>query len=412
MAESRPLRLAYLTSQYGRTSDVYVRGEVLRLRRMGHHIDTFSIRRPPESEAVGDEVIQERGTTDYILGGGVARLIASAARLFLRSPGRFLRTFARSRKLGYPGVKGRLWPLAYLLEAAYMAEKLRSKQIEHIHNHIGENSAAVAMLAAELNAITYSLTIHGPAEFDHADRLALNEKMARATFTAAISNYGRSQLCRWADLSVWDKIHVVYCGMHESFLDVPETPIPNEARIVTVGRLAPEKGQLLLVEAASRLAAEGHTFQLVIGGDGPLRPRLEQLIRDRNVGEYVSLIGWLSGEQVRAEILASRGLVISSFAEGLPAVLWESFALGRPVISSAIAGVPELVEHGRNGWLVNAGDLETLVAALREMITASPEILAAMGRAGKARALAQHDPAKSAREMDRLLVASVQRSGR
>src|SRR5262249_48650004 len=158
------------------------------------------------------------------------------------------------------------------------AERLRAKGVRHLHNHIGESSAVVAMLAAMLRDIPYSLTIHGPDEFDRPVLLALEEKIRRAAFVAAISHFTRSQLCRWAAAEDWPKIHVVHCGLDRAFWSPVMVPVPSRPRLVNVGRLAKQKGQLLLVEAAARLRGRGLDFELAIVGDGPLRGPLEQLI--------------------------------------------------------------------------------------------------------------------------------------
>ena len=142
-------------------------------------------------------------------------------------------------------------PLAYLVEAAYLAERLRAKRIEHLHNHIGEGSASVAMLASLLSNIPFSMTIHGPSEFDRPTWLALGEKIHRATFTVAVSEFTRSQLYRWSDPTDWPKIHVVHCGLDGAFLDCGPTPIPETRRLVCVGRLTEQKGPTR--------AARGHT---------------------------------------------------------------------------------------------------------------------------------------------------------
>ena len=99
----------------------------------------------------------------------------------------------------------------------------------------------------------------------------------------------------------------------------------------------------------------------------------------------------LGGQRVREELQAARALVLPSFAEGLPVVIMEAMALGRPVISTYIAGIPELVEPGRSGWLVPAGAVEPLVDAMVEALTADPAELERMGRAGAARVAEQHD---------------------
>jgi glycosyltransferase involved in cell wall biosynthesis len=174
-----------------------------------------------------------------------------------------------------------------------------------------------------------------------------------------------------------------------------------------VGRLAEQKGQLLLVEASAKLRDRGADFELVIVGDGPMREELEQLIDRLGLRDRVRITGFLDNRAVRRELEAARALVLPSFAEGLPVVIMEAMALGRPVIATYIAGIPELVEPGRSGWLIPAGALEPLVEAMAEALAAGPDELDRMGRAGAARASLQHDAATEAGKLAVLIASSV-----
>jgi glycosyltransferase involved in cell wall biosynthesis len=407
-----PATIAYLTSAYARASDTFIRGEVAELRALGFTVHTFSIRRPEPDELVSEEIRREHAATEFVLEAGAARLALGWLRSFFRSPRRMLAAGQLAARIGTPGLKGRLWPLAYLLEAAYLAERLRAKAVEHLHNHIGEGSAAVAMLASVLSGIPFSMTIHGPGEFDRPTLLALDEKLRRASFTAAVSEFTRSQLYRWSDRADWLRIHVVHCGLDGTFLDAVTTAIPEAQRLVCVGRLAEQKGPLLLVEAAGRLAAEGLMFELVLVGDGPLRRPIEERVQQLGLQKHVRLAGWQEAVAVRDEILRARALVLPSFAEGLPVVLMEALALGRPVISTYVAGIPELVVPGVCGWLVPAGSVEALAAAMREALLAPVEHLERLGRAGRARAAQRHNGVTEAAKLAALITQTGKERGR
>ena len=168
---------------------------------------------------------------------------------------------------------------------------------------------------------------------------------------------------------------------------------------MSVGRLAEQKGQLLLIDAAARLRERGLEFELVLVGDGPLRVEIEGLIDRLDLRGHVRVTGYLGTAEVRRELEAARAMVLPSFAEGLPVVIMEAMALGRPVISTYVAGIPELVEPGRNGWLVPAGAIDPLVEAMAEALAADPAELEAMGRAGAARVAERHDAAAEARTL-------------
>jgi glycosyltransferase involved in cell wall biosynthesis len=183
--------------------------------------------------------------------------------------------------------------------------------------------------------------------------------------------------------------------------------VPQQPRFVFVGRLAPEKGVTVLMDAVASLGSRGIAVQLVIIGDGPCRGEVEQRIVRGHLQEVVKLLGWQSTQRVREEILASRALVLPSFAEGLPIVLMEALALHRPAIATQIAGIPELVEHGVNGWLVPPGSVEALCGALHEALEASPTQLGEMGKAGAARVRERHDASSSVAALEALFAQAA-----
>ena len=399
--------LAYFTSAYARAADTFIRGEVRELRALGFTVHTFSVRRSEPEQIVSDEVRREQLNTDYILDGKVAPLFGAFLKMALTRPVKLLKTLALAQRCSPPGFKARLWHLAYVVEAAYLALRLEAKGVKHLHNHIGENSATIAMLAGYLSGIPFSLTIHGPVEFDQPMQLALGEKIHRATFVAAISSFGRSQLWRWCQAYDWGKIRIVRCGVNEDFLGQATTPVPGTPRFVSIGRLSEQKGQLILIEAAALLARKTPDFELVLIGDGPLRPGIEAAIERYGIGRQVHLAGWMNSVQVREELLKGRALVMPSFAEGLPVVIMESLALGRPVLTTAIAGIPELVRDGINGWLVPAGSAAALAEGMSRVLAASVEELGKMGKSGAAAVARDHNSRFEAAKLARLYVASA-----
>ena len=148
----------------------------------------------------------------------------------------------------------------------------------------------------------------------------------------------------------------------------------------------------------------------MLAGDGEPRGAMEALIARFGLQDKVRITGWISGEQVRNEILAARALVLPSFAEGLPVVLMEAMALRRPVISTYVAGIPELVISGELGWLVPAGDVEALMQAMQACLDAPAEVLAQMGNAAHRRAIERHDVNKEATKLAMLLKISLPQS--
>lgn len=382
--------IAYFHSVYARVGDTFIRAEVHQLRTTGHTVHTFSVREANASELIFPEIRDEHARTDYILRHGPLRLMGHAILEFLRAPGKSLSAIVLATQCGWPGIKGRLLPYAYFIEACYLARQLRAKNISHLHDHNGQGCAFVAMLASMLSGVPYSMTIHGPGEFDRPTLLALAEKVGRSKFTVAVSEYGRSQLYRWVDHAHWPKIKVIHCGLESAFFNGAPVPPPAARRLVCIGRLSEQKGQLLLIEAAGRLVAKGVEFELVLVGDGELRAEIEALIAQRGLGRQVRLAGSISSEKLFEEILSARGLVLPSFAEGLPRVIMEAMALRRPVLTTYVAGIPELVLPGVNGWLFPAGSIDALTAAMEDCLSRPVEELRAMGEAAYARVLERH----------------------
>ncbi len=384
------MRVAYFINQYPKVSHTFIRREIAALERLGVAVERMALR-GWDAEVADPEDRAERERTRYVLQGGALSLLWAAVPFLLRRPARA----ARALRLvwGMSRRSERPWPvhLVYLAEACRVSRWLAATGATHLHAHFGTNSAEVAMLASSLAGVPYSFTVHGPEEFDKPEALGLARKIDQAAFVVAISSFGRSQLCRWVDSTKWTDIHVVHCGLEESFFARADELLPGDGpRLVCVGRLCEQKGQLLLVQAAARLAARGVAFELVLAGDGPMRGDIERAVVRLGLGPRVRITGWIGSAQVRSELLAARALVLPSFAEGLPVVIMEAMALGRPVISTYIAGIPELVRDGIDGWLVPAGDVEAVADAMKACLAADPPSLSRMGEAARTRVRQRH----------------------
>ncbi len=394
-------RIAYLVNQYPKVSHSFIRREILALESLGHPVMRIGVR--GWDERVADSADEaERDRTRYLLKGGLLPLLGASLRLAVLRPVRLVRALGLALQMSRRSERTVLHHLVYLAEACQLVRWLEKEGIEHLHAHFGTNPADVALLARLLGGPPYSFTVHGPEEFDKPVALGLAAKGRLAAFVVAISSYGRSQLYRWLPQSDWERVRVVHCGLESAFHAGAAVPAPAAPRLVCVGRLCEQKGQLLLVEAAARVVAEGLPLELVLAGDGEMRPEIEALIARLRLQSHVRITGWIGAAQVRDEILAARALVLPSFAEGLPVVLMESLALRRPVISTFVAGIPELVEDERNGWLVPAGDVESLVVAIKRCLSASPERLSEMGDAGRLRVLERHDSVREAGKLAKL----------
>lgn len=383
------LQVAYLINQYPKVSHSFIRREILALERQGLQVQRISLR-GWDGELVDAQDQTERQQTQYVLQRPLQLLGATLAMLLLH-PIRFFRALALATRLGWRADRPLPYHWVYLAEACLVSRWLQASGAQHIHAHFGTNPAEVVMLVNALAGNSYSFTVHGPEEFDRPQFLRLGDKIRASAFVVAISSFGRSQLYRWVEQSHWPKVKVVHCGLEPAFHAVAASAPPEVPRLVCVGRLCEQKGQVLLIQAVHQVIGQGFPFELVLAGDGEMRPDVETLIDQLDLRSHVRITGWISSDQVRSELLAARALVLPSFAEGLPVVLMEAMALRRPVITTFVAGIPELVRDGVDGWLFPAGDVDRLALALRECLQTPIERLTEMADSAHQRVLERHD---------------------
>ncbi len=382
------MKIAYILNTYPQPSHSFIRREIRALESAGH--DVFRIAMRPASQTLVDAQDKaEAAKTEYVLPDGFGPLAKSTFALLRKDAAQFWQALRAAWKMGGASEVGRLRHLIYLAEACDVAQRCAASNVDHAHAHFGTNPAVVAMLSNILGGPKYSFTVHGPEEFDSPKALSLGTKMHHADFTVAISQFGRSQLCRWANHGDWDRIAVVHCGIEPDRFPAP-SPLPKgPKRLVAIGRLVEQKGQLALVEAMAKLTNPDVHVTLI--GDGEMRAQIEALIAQHKLHARITLIGWVDEARIKSELDAAHGLVMPSFAEGLPMVVMEAMAAARPVIATYIAGTPELVQDGKTGWLVPAGDVPALANAIDHLAKVPLATLTKMGLAGRARVFERHD---------------------
>ena len=404
------MHVAYFVNQYPKVSHTFIRREIAALERRGVRVDRLALR-GWDAEVKDAADVAERDRTRYVLRGPLPGLALTGLWRLLSRPARGLAALRLACQMARHGERSLPWHLVYLLEACRVADWLEQSGAQHIHAHFGTNSAEVVMLARALGGPPYSFTVHGPEEFDKPEFLGLARKIENAAFAVAVSSYGRSQLSRWVSADHWPKIRVVHCGLEPDFFaaaaDIRAAATP---RLVCVGRLCEQKGQLLLVAAVAILVGRGVAIDLVLAGDGEMRQVIETAIAKAGLLDRVHITGWIDSAQVRDELLAARALVLPSFAEGLPVVIMEAMAIGRTVISTYVAGIPELVRDGVDGWLVPAGDVEALADAMQACLEAGPERLEAMGRGALERVRTRHSIDVEAARMQALFESAIAES--
>lgn len=399
------MRIAYLVNCYPAPSHSFIRREIAGVEAAGLPVTAYSIRpAPAHLPDPRDELARQR--TVNVLDKGIIALLGALVIEAITRPAGFVRALGCGYKMGRVSSNGGWRQIAYLAEAAWLNRHWRAAGVTHVHAHFGTNPAAVARLARLWGGPPYSFTVHGPDEFDAPGAIDLSGKIADAAFVAGISSYGRSQLMRWAAPADWAKIEIVRCGVDRDFLDTSASDPPDNATLCCVARLGPQKGLHILVEAIALIAPERPNLRVIVLGDGPLRASLEAQAMARGVSDNIIFAGLASSDAVRQHLTDARAFVLPSFAEGLPVVLMEALALRRPVITTWVAGIPELVDS-KVGWLSPPGDAAALADAIRAALDAPVAQIAAMGSVGHARVSAMHDAAKNGAQMAALFKSTV-----
>ena len=405
---TRPI--AYLTGQYPQVSHTFIQREVEALRAQGVEVIPCAVR-PLPAGVVGAAQREEAARTFYVLSAArnPLRLAAAHLSLMVRHPRRWAGALATAFATAPPGARAALYQLFYVAEAGVLAAHLDRRGVAHLHNHFGDSSCTVAMLAARMAGIPFSYTEHGPSIFFAPDFWRIDAKIARARFVVAISHFCRAQMMLFADQRDWDKLEIVHCGVDPARYDTGSRTAVAK-RILFVGRLAAVKGVPVLLEAMAKVRARHPDARLTLVGDGPDRGALEALAARLELSDVVTFAGYADEDGVAAHLADTDLFVLPSFAEGVPVVLMEAMAARVPVIASRVAGVPELVKDGESGCLVPAGDTESLVARM-DMLLADPDRRRIMGEAGRAKVCADHDVAREAEKLRALFSRSTMPRG-
>ena len=363
--DDRP-HLAYLTSQYPALSHTFIRREVFALRDDGWLIDTFSIRSGSCSRH--EEVMCEETARTFVITSQPAHVFAAAhASWLLKHPIRYFRSIRLAARHRAPGLRALMLAFAYFVEAGLLARELERRAIDHLHNHFANSGATVGMIAANLAAVRWSFTMHGVSETDYPAGVLLGRKIEAADFVICASWFMQAQGLRTVGVDQWHKFHIVRCGVETRALPARSKTGRTARVMICVGRLSPEKGHAGLLQAFASLE-RARDVQLFLVGDGPSRSELERLAREHLISERVHFLGSMSEAATLAEIADADLLALPSFLEGLPLVLMEAMALGVPVVAPRVAGIPELVDDGRNGLLFTPSNWGELADRLSRLL--------------------------------------------
>ncbi|WP_085307645.1 glycosyltransferase [Planktotalea arctica] len=380
--------IAYLTGEYPRATDTFIQREVAALRALGLQVETCSIRRTDPSHHVGPEQRAEAERTFHVLEAAKnpMRLLGAHVGLFAQNPKRYFGALKQAWDTRAPGGKAALYQMIYFAEAGMLARHMQSCGITHLHNHIAAASCTVAMLASTLSGIPYSFTLHGPDIFFEPHRWRLDAKIASARFVACISHFCRAQAMNFSECAHWSKLHIVHCGIE------PERYTPRARtrgkEVLFIGRLAGVKGVPVLLDALRALQKDHSDLRLTFIGDGPERAMLEARAKEMGLADITDFTGYKSQAEVATALKTTDIFVLPSFAEGVPVVLMEAMAAEVPVVTTHVAGIPELIEHGVHGLLTPPGDSASLANAIA-LLLSDPNSAARMGKAGREKVSAE-----------------------
>ena len=353
------MKIAYLSNRFPSAVEPYFETEVREFRDRGISVVACSILRPTHRDiqlASSDDVV-------YMQPLQVFNSLLALWTLIGRFPV-LLPLLRRGFGGTEPCVK-KLRTLFHTCMGVYLALLLRKRAVEHIHVHHGYFAAWVAMVAARLLGITFSMTLHGSDLHVRGDYI--DAKLANCKFCVTISEFNRRYIFEHYPEIPQAKVLVqrmgVECSTRRSPLE-DRSSNPRRFRLLAVGRLHPVKDHAFLIEACRRLRDRGIDFICHIAGDGPEKGRLDEQIRDLRLGAHVELLGELSRAEVSSAYAWADLVVLTSKSEGIPLTLMEAMAMGKPVLAPNITGIPELVIGGKTGFLYRPGSIEDFVAQL------------------------------------------------
>ena len=351
--------IAYLANLFPVEVEPYVEEEIHVLRRCGVNVIATSVRRPKQ-EFIPRVPQQEEIL--YLLPVSFS-LLTRALALLIHRREQIAEVVARVLFLGHESFLQRMKALLHTWLGACYALRLQNNEVNHIHVHHGYFGSWIAMIAARLLNISYSLTLHGSDLL--IDGVYLDVKLKHCSFCNTVSAYNRNYMLRHFPKVDPEKIKVLRLGV-----DLPEVPHPaswpvlkpsSTLSLVSVGRLHPVKNHEFLVRCCARLRDFGVDFSCKVAGDGPERYSLETRIRAAGLADHVKLLGHVSHLKIDELYGEADLVVLTSRSEGIPLVLMEAMAKGKFVLAPAITGIPELVIPGKTGFLYSPGIIEDFV---------------------------------------------------
>jgi glycosyltransferase involved in cell wall biosynthesis len=361
--------VAYLANLFPAPVEPYVTEEIRELRRRGMTVIPCSARKAVN---IDSDLAALANETRYLQPAQL-KLLARAALLCVLKF-RTLNVFYRRLLLqGRESVSRRACALIHTWLGVYYALLIEPLGIEHIHVHHGYFASWIAMVAARFLGIEFSMTLHGSDLLLHPAFLDLKLKYCKSCVT--VSEFNRRHLLKHYPGISPDKIIVRRMGVGVPRRDFPlQSASKARPTLLAVGRLHPVKNHEFLIRACRQLKTHDVSFLCQIAGDGPQRMFLEALIRDLELRDEVHLVGHLSHQELEACYASADLVVLTSRSEGIPLVLMEAMAHGKPVLAPAITGIPELVLHENNGFLYRPDSMNDFVARVTTILQSASSL--------------------------------------
>jgi glycosyltransferase involved in cell wall biosynthesis len=377
--------IAYIIGTYPRFTTTFIDREIRALRQRGVELSILSIRHPTSGEEAQQtpEIAQR---TEYLLPVSWVWVLAVGCKWGISRPRTFFSLLGYVLTRPHPSFAARVKTLFHFAEGVLAAERLVGRGIAHLHAHFADRAAVVALVAARLLGISYSLFAH--ANDIYVTPVLLPEKLQHARFVATCTRYNQAHLTALAGSRLARPIELIYHGLELDRFQPPARRAAVPRRLLSIGQLREKKGHAYLVHACRKLRGRGYDFTCDIIGDGPEREALRALIEDLQLSEVVHLRGALPHREVMDYYGRATVFVLASVAasnadrDGIPNVFLEAMAMRLPVVGAQFSGIPELIQDGVNGLLTPPGDAEALAEVIARVWDnpALAERLAAQGR--------------------------------
>jgi glycosyltransferase involved in cell wall biosynthesis len=409
---ARTAHVGYVLTHYPRLAQTFIAGEIAELERRGVHVLPTALNTCPPEERATEDAKAEHERTFYVKQTGRLTILKTLARVASHKPIGFARLLVRATRSGGSDPKAIVWRLFYVVEGLLIWDHCRTRAVRHLHAHFGQAPASVAWFTAEVGNLmdgsgwTFSFTIHGFQDFVNERDARLDLKAASAAYVVCVSDFTRSQLMRVSDPAHWDKFHVVRCGIDvQAFKFRPPPALGHPPRILVVARVSSEKGHVVLLRSVQVLHLEGLAVGIEIVGSGDFVAEVRAEGHRLGIDHLVDFLGELPVHEVQQRLAAADVFCLPSFAEGLPVSIMEAMAVGVPVVTTFISGIPELAVHGHTALVVPAGNVDALADALRTILT-NTELRARLTEAARQAVETHHSNTDNVADLLKILNAA------